>query len=516
MKHLDDYAINQIGIPSMVLMERAALAVANCMKKHINYDDKIIAVCGTGNNGADAIAVARILKLQGYDTDVVIVGNTEKCSKESNQQINIAENLGISIYNNVNISEYTIIIDGMFGIGLNQPVRGNYLDYIKSINNEENTVFSVDVPSGVSATNGKLLGDAIKANFTITFGYNKIGLILYPGCQYAGEVMVADIGFPQIKIEKNDYKYYIYENCDLSKLPKRTDNSHKGSYGKVLIIAGSKGMNGACFLSSKAAYRTGAGLVKALIPRENRTIMQTMLPEAIISTYENETTLAKAIISKNKKRTELQTEDVKKILKEISWANVIAIGPGLGTDKVARQILELVLNNAKVPVVIDADGINILAKTINENLNGTNNSIKERIKVLKKLLPENTILTPHLKELSRLLNLELNEIKDNILEVANVCTQDNGITFAIKDARTVVAYENNRFINTSGNSGMATGGSGDVLTGIIASLIAQGLSPSESASLGVYIHGLAGDIAVEEKNQYSLIASDIIDSLANI
>ena len=519
MKSIDDYTIKEIGLPSMVLMERAALAVANEIVRHINKDDRILAVCGRGNNGADGIAAARILKLKGYNADVLMLGDEDKCSKESKEQINIAKNFGISIYNKADISEYTIIIDSMFGIGLNSQVRGEYLDYINLINDGNNIVFSVDIPSGVSATSGKILGKAIKADYTITFGYNKIGLILYPACDYGGNVTVADIGFGEIESDQQTNNYFIYDNNDLSKLPRRKNDSHKGDYGKVLIVAGSLGMNGACYLASKAAYRSGAGLVKALIPEDNRAIMQTMLPEAIISTYKRETIKPKSIIAKYKNQARLEEEDIKKILDDISWASIIAIGPGLGKDKISRELFEIVLKNTKVPLVIDADGINILANIVSEILEDKSdniNSTEARINVLKNILPKNTVLTPHLLELSRLLNIDLKDIKDNILEIANKCTEDNEITFVIKDARTLVAFENNRFINTTGNSGMATGGSGDVLTGIIASLIGQGLSAGEGANLGVYIHGLAGDIACREKNKYSIIASDMIDGLAKI
>lgn len=507
MKAIDNYTINEIGIPSLVLMERAALAVVDCVKEHMLSGDRILAICGTGNNGADGIAAARILKMQGYDADILIIGDIDKGSKEFRKQISIAENLGITIYNSVELNEYTVIIDAIFGIGLNKAVRGEYLNLIKTINSAKHTVFSVDIPSGLSTSLAKPLGDAVKANYTITFAYNKIGLILYPGHEYAGEVIVADIGL--VKKIADEYKCYIYDNNDLIKLPKRINDSHKGDYGKVLVIAGSIGMNGACYLASKAAYRMGAGLVKAVIPNENRTIMQTMLAETLICTYES--------------NNELKASDKDKILQEISWASVLVIGPGLGTDKTSVDIVKLVLSSAKVPIIIDADGINILAKMINDYDNtsekdkdDTNIILANRLNILKDILPQNTILTPHLKELSRLFNIPLEKVKDNIIKVANAITKNNSFIYVMKDARTVVAHENNRFINTTGNSGMSTAGSGDVLSGIIASLIAQGLEAKLGAELGVYIHGLAGDLATKDKNQYSIIASDIIDGLANV
>ena len=442
MKSIDNRTINEIGIPSMVLMERAALSVAEHVKCHVDIRARILAVCGSGNNGADAIAAARILKLQGYHADVLILSDIDKCSNESKEQINIAKNLGISIYNNINLNEYTIIIDGIFGIGLNKPVKGEYLHYIKLINQGNHTVFSVDIPSGLSSNTGKPLNEAIKADYTITFGFNKIGLILYPGCEYAGKVHVADIGFPRLDRKKEAINFYTYDKTDLLMLPKRNNDSHKGDYGKVLIIAGSIGMNGACFLASLAAYRIGAGLVKVIVAQENRSIMQTMLPEAIISTY--------------KQGEELEKADIEEILDNLSWATTIAIGPGMGTSKISEEIFDLVLNNSKVPIIIDADGINILANKINRIENNNKEKIN-RIQELAKILPPHTVLTPHLKELSRLIGIDLSKIQENIIEIADICTHDNDIIFVMKDARTIVAHKNNRFINTSGNIELSQG-----------------------------------------------------------
>lgn len=500
MKKIDYNTIHNIGIPSMVLMERAALAVVDCIKKHTDSKDKILAICGIGNNGADGIATVRILKMQGYDAQVLLIGDIQKGTAEIKEQINIARKLGISIYNNVNLEEYTVIIDAIIGIGLNKPVQGIHLDYIKEINKGNHTVFSVDIPSGLSASTARPLKEAIKADYTVTFGFNKVGLTLYPGCEYAGNTQVADIGFPPNNMESDIY-YYTYDKRDLKKLPKRKRNSNKGDFGKVLIIAGSDNMNGACFLAAKAAYRIGAGLVKVLIPEDNRVIMQTMLPEAILSTYDK-----KKFIEK----------DLDHVLADISWATSIVIGPGLGKDQKAEELVDLVLNNSKVPVIIDADGINILSKKINKIIEKSESDTKDRIQVLKNLLPSQTILTPHIKELSRLLDKSVEEIKENILKVANFCTHDNSIVFAIKDGRTIVASKNKRYINLTGNNGMSTGGSGDVLSGIIGGLIAQKIDLLQGTELAVYIHGLAGDIVAKEKNQYSLIASDLIEALAKI
>lgn len=505
MKQIDSYTIHKVGIPSMVLMERAAFAVCECVKDHIQNKDKILAICGVGNNGGDGIAAARILHLQNYHVDILIIGNMDKASKETKQQINIASNLGISIYNNINLNEYTIIIDAIFGIGLNQVVKGQYKDYIDEINSGQYTVFSVDIPSGLSADTGKPLNEAVRADYTITFGYNKIGMILYPGCEYTGEITVADIGFPAIADKEVNVSFFAYDGMDKVKLPIRRNDSNKGSYGKVLIIAGSVNMNGACYLASKAAYRVGAGLVKVLIPEENRIIMQTMLPEAVLSTYNGE--------------NQFTTAEINNIIEDISLATSIVIGPGIGTGKKSEEILDLVLKNAKVPVIIDADGINILAQKIHgmqKNNESDRDTKQNPIKILKDILPKNTILTPHLKELSRLIKVDVVDIKKDFIKIADYCTDENNITFVLKDARTIVAQNALRYINTSGNNGMSTGGSGDVLSGIIAGLIAGGLESCDAAIRGVYIHGLSGDIVAKEKGKHGLIASDMIDALAKI
>ncbi|BCJ95545.1 bifunctional NAD(P)H-hydrate repair enzyme Nnr [Anaerocolumna cellulosilytica] len=505
MKAIDKYTIEKIGIPGVVLMERAALAVANTVKKYIESDtsppsksrNKILTVCGIGNNGADGIAAARILYMQGYEIDILLSGNLSKGTELFRQQLSIAQNLGISIDNNIDWNEYTIIIDGIFGIGLNKEVRENQREVIEHINKGNYTVFAVDIPSGLSADTGKPLGIAVKADYTITFGFYKTGQLLYPGPQYTGAVNIADIGFSSHIDHLLSKKRFTYDAVDLDKLPNRTAYSNKGSYGKVLVIAGSVNVSGACYFSAKAAYRSGAGLVKVMTAVENRIILQTQLPEALVVTYENRWEEAITL----------------ELLRELEWASVVVIGPGLGLSELSQRLLEIVVKNVNVPLIIDADAITLLAGDISKN---GYMDVKERIKYLSGILPAKTILTPHLKELSVLLGCPLKEIKNNLLKAADVCTEQNRIRFIIKDTHTIVAGENKRYINLSGNHGMATGGMGDALTGIIAAFIAQGSEYTEAAELGVYVHGLAGDKASEEKGYYSLIASDVIDMLPKV
>lgn len=491
MKKIDKYTMEVIKVPPLVLMERAAMELASLIKQKIKKEDRILVVCGPGNNGADGVAAGRILFLQGYQVAILLPFDTNGCSDQMKLQLTIANNLGISIDNSNRLCEYNIIIDAFFGIGLSKPVLGIFSDIIEEINKGQQMVFSVDIPSGISADTGRVLNTAIKADYTVTFGYMKQGLILYPGADYAGEIILADIGFPDLALTYVGADTFYYTREDLNKLPIRKRDGHKGSFGRVLVIAGSEGMSGAAYLSAKACFKTGAGMVKILSSCKNRNIIQTMLPEALFASYDTD-------------------EDLSSI---ISWAQVIIIGPGLGLGKITDQLLDLVINQEDTPVIIDADGINMLAKRLDSNYEAF--SLEKRLNVLADILPKNTVLTPHPMELSRLLRMDISEISDNIFDIANQCSY-NELVYVLKDARTIVAGSGKKYINISGNDGMATAGSGDVLTGIIAGLIAQGMKAYDAACLAVYIHGLAGDEAAVRLGRYSLTAEDIVGEISSV
>ena len=482
MKHYDAYTSNEIGLPSLVLMERAALAVVNQLSNN-NYNlNKVAVVCGYGNNGGDGIAVARLLKLQHIDVDVYLIGKPENASDETLQQLKIAQHYNITFVTSPidSFAKYTTIVDAIFGIGLNRIVTGDFLHTIELINQSNAEVLAVDIPSGLCSNTGKILGIAVKAKQTVTFAYSKIGLSLYPGAELAGEVTIADIGI----YANTPASHYTYQSNELSQLlPCRSNNSHKGSYGKVLIIAGSENMSGAAFFSAKAAYKTGAGLVRIYTPICNRDILLTQLPEVLLTPY---------IPNKI---------DIKKLEELINWASVIVIGPGMGVSDDTHKILAHVLQYATIPIIIDADGLNTLATNL---------------KLLQQA-QSTVIVTPHLGEMSRLVNLPIEKIKTNLIKIAKKFAQDFNVICVLKDAKTIVAIpEHATYINQSGNNGMSTGGTGDVLTGIIAGLIAQHLSPTKAAPVSVYLHGLAGDAALKRHNKYSLLASDIIESLNDI
>ncbi|MGP6145762.1 NAD(P)H-hydrate dehydratase [Jeotgalibaca sp. A122] len=504
MKKIDMYAIDNIGIPALVLMENAAYAVVSNMEKVISREDIILIVCGSGNNGGDGLAVARILLNRGYQVDVFLAGNPAYLSKETAQQLKIVENLDMVIWNTldeVNFANYTILVDALFGIGLDRDVDGETTSIIKAMNTHEGIIFAVDMPSGISADDGKIKGVAVRADYTVTFGEEKVGQLLFPGSAYCGTLVVADIGFPPIAADTVDSEFYRYEKSDLARLPRRQAYSNKGTFGRVLIVAGAINMSGAAYLSAHAAYRTGAGLVEILTVDANRTILQTQLPEAVLTTF-NPDQLDEA-------------EEKEKIKQAVKRSRVIVMGPGLGVSDESKKLLDYVTLQANVPLIVDADAINVAAHFYNTFPLMRGNACL-RLGELNNSLPKGTILTPHLLELARLMDMPVNKIQEDLLNTADICTKDTDLVYVLKDARSVVAHGHERYINSSGNNGMATAGTGDVLTGILAGLVAQGMDSFEAAKLGVYIHGLAGDVAASKKNRYSMMASDVVNGLEDV
>lgn len=479
MKKVDSYTINNIGIPSIVLMERAALGVAEFICENETKDKSVLVVAGMGNNGADGLAVGRLLYLKGYSTCIYILGDVNKASAEFKQQLQIVNNLKIDI-----VEEFVpadVIVDAIFGVGLSRNVEGKYAEVIEEINSNRNKVYSVDIPSGINADNGKICGISVKADYTVTFGSHKIGTVLYPGADYCGKVTVADIGFPEISYDINTNTIKYATEDDLKFIPARPNYSNKGSFGKVLVIAGSKDISGAAYLCAKAAFRVGAGLVRVFTAEDNRQTIQRLLPEAMVNTYDTE------------------KFDKKALQACLNWCDVVAVGPGLSTGVIQKMIVEEVLD-LKIPAVIDADGIN---------------NISEEEK-LKRKLHKNVILTPHLGEMSRLINVSVKEIASDLIKYAANVNYKYNVNCILKDARTVIATENQIFVNLTGNSGMATAGAGDVLTGITVGLLAIGVSFDNAAVLAPYIHGIAGDIAVTKRSKAGLMATDIIEALKDI
>ncbi len=479
---LDRISIREYLMPSLVLMERASLALAEKIRENFEKTEKILVLCGTGNNAGDGVAAGRILSEWGYQVSLFLIGGGEKVSKELERQIAIAKKTGLSFVTAPELSGYPVLIDAIFGIGLSREVGGVYQTWIQKMNESGSKIVSVDIPSGVSATTGEILGTAVKADITVTFGENKLGMVLYPGYLQAGKVFVCDIGFPKEALEALKPGVFHYEPSDLETLfPKRVPYSNKGTYGKLLVIAGSESISGAALFAAKAAYRTGCGLVKIISHENNRTMLQTKLPEALFSFY---------------------TEEIPDRKDDLNWADAVVIGPGIGTGEQGKTLMSQVMRVQDKPVLIDADGINLLAAE------------KSWVKNGMLTLPDNFILTPHLKEFSRLMDIPVPEIQAEFMNYA-MCPK-NGAVLVLKDARTFVSDGKKVYLNTSGNHALAKGGSGDVLSGIIGGLLARGMEDFTAAALGVYLHGLAAEEYIKEKSSSSMLATELVDLLAEV
>ncbi|MDO5335980.1 MAG: NAD(P)H-hydrate dehydratase [Eubacteriales bacterium] len=482
MKELDRYTISRMGVPSLVLMERAALAVTEEMKRYPEYLARILVVCGSGNNGGDGFAIARLLHLDGYQVSIYFAGNPEHMTKETTQQKKIADNYQVPVVNNPVWSEYTTIVDALFGIGLSRPVQGIYALMIEEMNRSEAFRVAVDIPSGLSGDTGEILGMAVKADLTVTFAFSKTGQHLFPGRELCKRLKVADIGIYGSAKEED---VLLLEKQDLLFLRERPEWGNKGTFGKVLAVAGSRGMSGAAYLCARACLASGAGMVKIQTKESNRTILQTLLPEAMISVAEEE---------------ELWEENLR-------WCDVLVLGPGLGKGKICEKKIEWFLKMAekyKKPLVLDADGLNLLAENPKWYA----------------YLPEETILTPHLGEFSRLTGWEIPKIQSNLIQSAQAFVMIHPVTLVLKDARTVVVCPNgSTYLNESGCSAMATAGSGDVLSGVLAGLLASCHAQKKRKELipaGVFLHGLAGERAARRLGKRGVLAGDIIDGLGEV
>lgn len=479
MEQYDKNTSKFFKIPPLLLMEQAAIAFVE--QAQISKESRILVVCGRGNNGGDGIAIARHLCQRGYDAALYIVEPDQVGTAEFELQKQIYKGYGfLDVSDEVLEADYDVIVDALFGTGLSRPVEGVYEQVISEINEADSYVISVDIASGVCADTGQILGAAVRADETITFSFEKIGHYLFPGAACAGKVKVAEIGIIEKSWLNNPPCGHILEEKDIyTLLPKRRSNTHKGSYGKLLVIAGSVNMAGASILCARAAYKMGAGLVKLYVPEENRVIVQTTVPEAIVETYTD-------------------THEEERVKKMLAWADAVVMGPGIGTKEETKQLLDLVVSECKVPLILDADALNILA---------------QQPELLEKM-PQGTIFTPHLMEMARLCDCDIDEIRGDLVSVAKTFSEYCHGICVLKEAHTIIALSGDKFyLNLSGNHGMATAGSGDVLSGVIAGLLAQGAKPEEAAPLGVYLHGLAGDFVRKKTGTYGMTASDLMDGL---
>ena len=476
MAKTDNLTIEKHNLPSLILMERAALSICEEIKLRFDNTHTISIICGIGNNGADGVALARMLYLNNYKVNYIIIGNSNKYSNQMIEQLTTAKSYGLIPCDSLGkLPESDVIVDAVFGIGLCREVSGDYEKAINYINSSDSYIIACDIPSGINADTGKVLGTGVKANLTMTMAYLKKGLLLGDAPNYCGEIKVCDVG---IYLEEADAlsTSKLITDDDIKQIPKRQKTANKGICGKVLVIAGSQEIYGACYFSAKAASRAGSGLVSIYTHPNNRTTIQAKLPEAMCNCYDKFN------------QDELD--------KHMQWADAIILGPGISTSELAEKIVCYVVANSKVPVVIDADGINIISKNLS---------------ILKNAAAQ-IIITPHLKEMSRLTKLDVTSINYDMENTASSFAKNYNCTVVLKNHTSIVATPNgDTYYINSGNEALATAGSGDVLAGIIGSLLGQGLEAEKAATLGAYSHGKAGSLASLKTGINGLLASDIID-----
>lgn len=490
MREIDKSATDIGKIPSIVLMENAAMA---CMKTLNSYNlkSKRIAVfCGKGNNGGDGFAIARHLINQGIETEVFLVLG-DNFSGDSLINYEILKNMGAEIHETIDLANikykilsFDIIVDAIFGTGLKGDIKGDLGELISYINKYKKFTLSVDVPSGIDADTGKIWGNAINADVTVTFAAYKVGMLLYPARDYCGEIFIDSISIPKslmehININVTDYNF-------LEKImPKRQENSHKGDYGKLLIVGGAKGMTGAATLAAKSATRCGVGLITLGVPESLNPIFEEKLTEQMTLPLPDQ----EGIFTK---------DCVKKIIEKADKFDCLVFGPGLGRNTDATEILREILVFWQKPLVIDADGLFALSKDMD---------------ILKNASCD-IILTPHEMEFSYLTGKSLEDIKKNRIELSRAFSKNYGVTLILKGSNTIISEKSGvQYINIWGNSGMAKGGSGDVLAGMVGAFLARGIDPFEASILGVGYHSLAGDKAAEIHGKNALTPKDIISSI---
>ena len=545
MAAADRTTSEKIGIPSLVLMERAALAVAKAVQEDFPdaSDTEILVIAGKGNNGADALAAGRILLDAGYgvtfyglddgrDQKVALSGeSTEDFRKESVKesvkessmdiQRGILEAYGCRVFFGLPRNEHpNAVIDGIFGTGLSRAVSGKAEEAIRMVNclrERGARIYSVDIPSGVSATTGERLEAAVQADVTVTFSFYKRGHFLFPGSDLCGRLIREEIGITKRAFAETGVpEIFTYrKEAPMSLLLKRRADGNKGTFGKILVIAGSRGVSGACTMSAQAALRMGAGMVRVFTHEDNRVILQETIPEAMCSTYSSlrkdpSGNAGRERTSSGDAFAELDSSVEQELLACLAWADAAVIGPGLGRSEGCRQLLAFVLKHADAlprGLVIDADAIRLLAE--GEGLYGELLSAGSRIPV---------ILTPHPAECAALFHKTVSEVLANRFAWLPEFADRFHCTIAGKDARTLVASfgHTERYLNTSGNDGLATAGSGDVLTGIAAACLGLGMEGFAAATAAVYIHGAAADALAKERSRRSIMATDLIRKLGEM
>lgn len=500
MREADRRTIEEIGIPAIVLMENAGRQTVAAMEAtfHDLAQLEIAVLCGRGNNGGDGFVVARTLAQRGVDVSVYLVGALTDVRGEARTNLEILGRLGLTV---VEINDPTawelhvsqirsadLAVDALFGTGLRTPLTGLYETIVADINASDVPVVSIDLPSGLSADTPDLIGPCIDATMTVTLAAPKLPLVLPPGESHCGDVVIADIGIPDVVIETLEGRHLELLTRDRMRalIEPRPADSHKGDYGHVLVIAGSTGKTGAAHLTGMGALKSGAGLVTVATPKSCQPVVATMAPEYMTEPLpETEEGLASAALDVVLTRR----------------VDVMAVGPGLGTAPGTVAFVQGLLERAGVPLVLDADALNAFVGNP-ERLVGSEG--------------RDVIITPHPGELARLIGVTTSDVQANRIDIAQGFAETHQLYVVLKGHRTLIATPEGRvFVNTTGNPGMATGGMGDVLAGMTAAWLGQLLDAEAACTLAVYLHGAAGDLAEASEGEVAMIPSDLLAHLGD-
>jgi NAD(P)H-hydrate epimerase len=499
MREIDRTAIDGFGIPSLTLMDRAGRAVAQAAEELSGVGGRIVVVTGGGNNGGDGYVAARLLRGAGRDARVVALVPAERLSPDAAAVREQAERAGVPIDEQGELVAFEagpgdVVVDAIFGTGLARPPAGAFAEAIARIDAARASgarVLAVDVPSGLSADTGRPLGPCVRADRTVTFAFQKRGLVLHPGPAYAGEVAVADIGIPPAAAAKVPIGCELLSEAEARMLvPVRPPDAHKGDAGRLLVVAGSPGKTGAAHLALTGALRGGAGLVTLVARAEVLPFALAGRPEAMSAALGGAGPLARA--------------DLKSLLAAAAGADALAIGPGIPRGPETAELLRAFLERARLPAIVDADALNALAEAP-----GTLAAVAAAGVPL--------VLTPHPGEMARLAGVPIEAVQSDRIGIATAKAREWGATVVLKGARTVVADpEGPPAVIPTGNPGLATGGTGDVLAGLVGALLAGGLPPPAAARVGAWVHGRAGDLAARRFGERGLIAGDLGEALGAV
>ncbi|MDD2732763.1 MAG: NAD(P)H-hydrate dehydratase [Desulfuromonadaceae bacterium] len=496
MQEIDRQAITGYGIPGLLLMENAGRRCVEEIVAEFGASGRCVVMAGKGNNGGDGYVIARLLGAKGWSVTVVILADREQISGDAatnlemlpGSVINYCTGEGrLSARHRDDLLQADVIVDALLGTGLQSSISGLYREAVELINTSGRPTVAVDIPSGIHGTTGLVLGCAVRAHSTVTFAFAKLGHVLYPGVEYTGRLVVADIGIPVTLMETASGYDFLNEETVRPMLRSRDRHAHKGHFGHCLIIAGSVGKTGAAALSANSAVRAGSGLVTLAVAESIHSILEMKTTEVMTFPLPD---------AGNGYLAGSAAADIKKLL---VGKDAIAIGPGIDRHPGTSALVQHLVETVDLPLVIDADGLNALA---------------EDITVLHRKNSKQVILTPHPGEMSRLVGTSIADVEAARISVAEEFARNYDVFVVLKGARTIIASPTGETaINGSGNPGMASGGMGDVLTGIIVSLLGQGYSAWDACRLGVFLHGYAADTVATEKGEIGLNATDVIEKM---